>query len=171
MLVPDRREANDPIHSANLGMCRNSCLLSQMLGPCSVGSAPSDITYPCFHFPIVTRAWPHSSVQHNHLPRCKWIRQKKAMGQAECPRPWLALLGKQCFGKSPILPLFNRVAGQVEVLLGRSVIGIWGLESESVKNNSDSFRFRFLPKYTGGRVIAFRFKTVSDASLFYIPIL
>ena len=48
----------------------------------------------------------------------------------------------------------------------RSVIGIQGLESESVKKNSDSFRFRFLATYIGGRIIAFRFKTVSDASLF-----
>ena len=48
------------------------------------------------------------------------------------------------------------------------MIGIQGLESESVKNHSDSFRFRFrfLPMYTGGRIIAFRFKTVSDAFLF-----
>ena len=46
----------------------------------------------------------------------------------------------------------------------RSVIGIQGLESESVKKKSDSFRFRFLPTYIGGRIIAFRFKSVSDAT-------
>ena len=51
-------------------------------------------------------------------------------------------------------------------LVHRSVIGIQGLESESVKKNSDSFRFRFLPTYIGGRIIAFRFKSVSDATLF-----
>ena len=50
----------------------------------------------------------------------------------------------------------------------RSVIGIQGLESESVKKKSDSFRFRFrfLPTYIEGRIIAFRFKSVSDATLF-----
>ena len=41
-----------------------------------------------------------------------------------------------------------------------------GLESESVKKNSDSFRFRFLPTYIEGIIIAFRFKNVSDATLF-----
>ena len=46
------------------------------------------------------------------------------------------------------------------------MIGIQGLESESVKKNSDSFRFRFLPTYIVGRIIAFRFKSVSDATLF-----
>ena len=47
----------------------------------------------------------------------------------------------------------------------RSVIGIQGLESKSIKK-SDSFRFRFLPMYIEGRIIAFRFKSVSDATLF-----
>ena len=53
-----------------------------------------------------------------------------------------------------------------EVLFSRSVIGIQGLELESVKKNSDSFRFRFLTTYIVGRIIAFRFKSVSDATLF-----
>ena len=37
-----------------------------------------------------------------------------------------------------------------------------------VKKNPDSFRFRFrfLPTYVEGRIIAFRFKSVSDATLF-----
>ena len=42
----------------------------------------------------------------------------------------------------------------------RSVIGIQGLESELVKKNSDSFRFR--STYIEGRIIAFRFKSVSE---------
>ena len=33
------------------------------------------------------------------------------------------------------------------------MISIQGLESESVKKNSDSFRFRLLPTYIGGRII------------------
>ena len=50
----------------------------------------------------------------------------------------------------------------------RSVIGIQGLELESVIFFSVTFwfRFRFLPTCTGRRIIAFRWKTVSDASLF-----
>ena len=51
-------------------------------------------------------------------------------------------------------------------VIDRSVIGIQGLESESVKKKSDSFRFRFLPTYIEGRIKAFRFKSVSDATLF-----
>ena len=48
----------------------------------------------------------------------------------------------------------------------RSVIGIQGLESESVKKK---FRFFPIPIPTDvyeGRIIAFRFKSVSDATLF-----
>ena len=43
---------------------------------------------------------------------CKWIRQNNGNG-ASWTRPWLAPLGKKCFGQSPISPVFNRVAGQV----------------------------------------------------------
>ena len=41
------------------------------------------------------------------------------MGQVEQDPDLIAPLSKQCFGQSPISPLFNWVAGQVEVPAGQ----------------------------------------------------
>ena len=64
--------------------------------------------------------------------------------------------------------LYRIVHRYLSLISARSVIGIQDLELESVKINSDSFRFwlRFLPTYIEGRIIAFRFKSVSNAPLF-----